>query len=92
MNEARLRELHHRVPVSTGSGLVTTRDGKQEEIISAVVHCCSCLGGNWEAGPCQTLEAIEDDSSLKDVVEIVTWSGEVVRKLEIQIKDVVDGT
>lgn len=91
MNEARLREIHHRVIIPISGGLKVTVEGKREEIISSTVTCCSCLNGNWEAGPCETLIAIEDDMELKDVVEIVTWGGEVMKTIEVPLEDVYGG-
>lgn len=86
MNELRLRELHHRVDVHIGGGLTFTRDGERHEIVASKVSCCSCLQGNWEAGPCPTLEAIEDDEELKDVVEIITWASDELGKVELPLE------
>jgi hypothetical protein len=77
VNEDRLRELHHRVEVPISGGMTYTTDGVAKEIIASKVSCCSCLHGDWEKGPCLTLEAIEDDGS-KDSVEIVTWGADAV--------------
>lgn len=91
MNEARLRELHHRVTIPISGGLVVTANGKHKEIISATITTCCCLGQNWERGPCQTLEAIEDDSEMYDIVDLVTWGGGVIGQISLPLGEVYHG-
>jgi hypothetical protein len=85
VNEQRLRELHHRVERYISGGMNVTKDGEVVEIIHSTISCCSCLGDSWEAGPCQTLEAIEDDGT-KDVVELVTWGNDRLGNISLPLE------
>lgn len=85
MNEERLRELHHRVIKHISGGMNVTTNGETTEIVHSTISCCSCLGDRWEAGPCETLRAIEDDEG-EDQVEIVTWGGDALKTIVLPLE------